>query len=242
MAKIAIDAGHGLYTDGKRCLKSLDPNETREWQLNERVARYVVEHLQKAGHEVKRLDDVTGKTDVPLRTRSNTANNWGADFCISIHHNAGINGGLGGGVVSIVYLKVGATTKRLQSEIYNNIIAQTGLKGNRAEPLTSMNLHMCRETRMPAVLVECGYMDSTTDVPIILTDEFARKCALGIAKGIVAVAGGQIVENQSQSQTQPSTEAKYYVQVGAYAQKENAEKQLEIARSVGFSDAFIKKL
>lgn len=241
MAKIAIDAGHGLYTDGKRCLKSLDPNETREWQLNERVARYVVEHLQKAGHEVKRLDDVTGQTDVPLRTRSNTANSWGADFCVSIHHKAGINGGSGGGVVSIVYLKVGATTKKLQSEIYNNVIAQTGLRGNRAEPLTAMDLHMCRETKMPTVLLECGFLDSSSDVPIILTDDFARKCALGIAKGIVAVAGGQILENQPQSQTQPSTEAKYYVQVGAYSQKENAEKQLEIARSVGFSDAFIKK-
>ena len=75
----------------------------------------------------------------------------------------------------------------------------------------------------------------------ILTDDFARKCALGIAKGIVAVAGGQIVENQPQPQT-TSNEAKYYVQVGAYSQKENAEKQLEIARSIGFSDAFIKKL
>ncbi len=239
MSKIAIDAGHGLYTEGKRCLKSLDPNETREWQLNERVARYVVEHLQRAGHEVKRLDDVTGQTDVPLRTRSNTANSWGADFCISIHHNAGINGGSGGGVVSIVYLKVGATTKRLQSGIYNNVIAQTGLKGNRAEPLTSMDLHICRETKMPAVLIECGFLDSSTDVPIILTDDFARKCALGIAKGIVAVAGGQIVEEVPQVQNTP-TEAKYYVQVGAYSQKENAEKQLEIARSVGFSDAFIK--
>ena len=240
MAKIAIDAGHGRHTEGKRCLKSLDPYETREWQLNERIARYVVEHLQKAGHEVKRLDDVTGQTDVPLKTRTNTANNWGADFCVSIHHNAGINGGSGGGVVSIVYLKVGATTKKLQSEIYNNVIAQTGLCGNRAEPLASMNLHMCRETKMSTVLIENGFMDSKTDVPIILTDDFARKCALGIAKGVVAVAGGQIVENPPQSQPQPSTEAKYYVQVGAYSQKENAEKQLEIARSVGFSDAFIK--
>lgn len=240
MAKIAIDAGHGLHTEGKRCLKSLDPNETREWQLNERVARYVVEHLQKAGHEVKRLDDVTGQTDVPLRTRSNTANNGGADFCVSIHHNAGINGGSGGGIVSIVYLKVGETTKKLQSEIYNNVIAQTGLKGNRAEPLTSMNLHMCRETKMPTTLVECGFMDSKTDVPVILTDDFARKCALGIAKGVIAVAGGQIVEDVPLAQNAP-TEAKYYVQIGAYSQKENAEKQLEITRSVGFSDAFIKK-
>ena len=241
MSKIAIDAGHGLYTQGKRCLKSLDPNETREWQLNERVARYVVEHLQKAGHEVKRLDDVTGQTDVTLKTRTNTANSWDADFCVSIHHNAGINGGSGGGVVSIVYPNVGATTKRLQAEIYNHVIDRTGLRGNRSQPLSEMNLHMCRETKMPAVLVGNGFMDSSTDVPIILTDDFARKCALGIAEGIVAVAGGSIQETDQPQQQDNSSGAKYYVQVGAYTQKENAEKQLQRAKNAGFSDAFIKQ-
>ena len=241
MSKIAIDAGHGLYTQGKRCLKSLDPNETREWQLNERVARYVLEHLKKAGHEVIRLDDITGQTDVPLKTRTSAANSWGTDFCVSIHHNAGINGGAGGGVVSIVYLKVGETTKRLQSEIYNHVIERTGLRGNRAEPLASMNLHMCRETKMPACLIECGFMDSSTDVPIILTDDFARKCALGIAEGIVAVAGGTIQEANKPLQQDNSSGAKYYVQVGAYTQKENAEKQLQEAKDAGFSDAFIKE-
>ena len=240
MAKIAIDAGHGLYTEGKRCLKSLDPNETREWSLNQRVATYVVSLLEKGGHQVKRLDDTTGQIDVPLTTRTNTANSWGADFCVSIHHNSGVNGGPGGGVIAITYTSVGATTKKLQSAIYNSAIEKTGLKGNRAEPLTTMNLHMCRETKMPAVLVECGFMDSSTDVPIILTDDFAKKCALGIAKGIVAVAGGSIVEEQSSAaQTNPSN-ATYYVQVGVYSQKENAEAQLKKAKTAGFSDAFIK--
>lgn len=242
MSKIAIDAGHGLYTAGKRCLKSLDPNETREWQLNERVARYVVEHLQKAGHEVKRLDDVTGQTDVALKTRTNVANSWGADYCVSIHHNSGINGGSGGGVIVFVYPGVGGVTKKLQSEIYNNVIAQTGLRGNRATPLAEMDLHMCRETKMPATLIECGFMDSSTDVPIILTDDFARKCALGIAKGIVAVAGGSIQEANQPAQQNNSSGAKYYVQVGAYSQKENADKQLQNAKNAGFDDAFIKQM
>lgn len=240
MAKIAIDAGHGLYTEGKRCLKSLDPNETREWSLNQRVATYVVSLLEKSGHQVKRLDDTTGQTDVPLITRSNAANSWGADFCVSIHHNSGVNGGAGGGVISITYTSVGATTKKLQSEIYNAVIEKTGLKGNRAEPLTTMNLHMCRETKMPAALVECGFMDSSTDVPIILTDDFAHKCAVGIAKGIVTVAGGSIVEEPSAPAPSGSTNAQYFVQVGAYSQKENAEAQLEKAKAAGFSDAFIK--
>ena len=36
--KIALTAGHYKYTAGKRCMKSLDPNETREWVLNDRIA------------------------------------------------------------------------------------------------------------------------------------------------------------------------------------------------------------
>ena len=43
MVKIAIDAGHGINTKGKRCLKSIDSKETREWWLNDRIA----DRLQK---------------------------------------------------------------------------------------------------------------------------------------------------------------------------------------------------
>ena len=38
---IALDAGHGMGTAGKRCLKSIDPNQTREWFLNDRIADMV---------------------------------------------------------------------------------------------------------------------------------------------------------------------------------------------------------
>ena len=94
---------------------------------------------------------------------------------------------------------------------------------------------------MPACLVECGFMDAPADVPIILTDDFARKCALGIAEGVVAVAGGSIQETSQPQQQDNSSDKKYYVQVGAYTQKENAEKQLQRAKDTGFSDAFIKQ-
>ena len=45
--KIALSAGHGKNTAGKRCKKSLDPNETREWVLNNRIADKV-ENLLKS--------------------------------------------------------------------------------------------------------------------------------------------------------------------------------------------------
>ena len=95
MSKIVLDAGHGRYTAGKRCLKSLDRNETREWVLNARVADATEAYLRSAGHVVLRVDDVSGDTDVPLAVRVTMANEWNADYYASIHHNAGINGGTG---------------------------------------------------------------------------------------------------------------------------------------------------
>lgn len=101
--RFVIDAGHGLYTSGKRCLKSLDSNETREWTLNQRIATKVVELLNEAGQETMRVDDVTGKTDVDLSVRTYKANVWKADAYISIHHDSGVSGGSGGGATVFVY-------------------------------------------------------------------------------------------------------------------------------------------
>ena len=47
---------------------------------------------------------------------------------------------------------------------------------------------------MPASLVECGFMDSSTDIRYILDPEWSRKAALGIAEGICEVFGGSVSE------------------------------------------------
>lgn len=190
MFKLAISAGHGLYTAGKRCLKSLDKNETREWTLNSRICNKIEEKMKAyEGYELIRLDDKTGKTDVALATRTKRANDFGADFYLSIHHNAGVNGGKGGGVIAITYLKVDSETVAWQSELYNAVIASSGLKGNRSQPLQKQNLHEVRESKMPAVLLECGFMDSQTDVPIILTEDYADNVAEACVE-VIARRGG----------------------------------------------------
>ncbi len=180
MFKIALNAGHGLNTAGKRCLKSIDKNETREWSLNSRICNKIEEKLKAySGYQIIRLDDTTGKTDIALKKRTDKANSFGADFYLAIHHNAGVNGKSGGGVIAIVYksIKDGSPTNEWQKALYNRVIAKTGLKGNRAVPLQKQDLHEVRESSMPAVLLECGFMDSTADTPIILTDKFADQVA-----------------------------------------------------------------
>ncbi len=193
--KIAIDAGHGLHTAGKRCLKSLDPNQTREWVLNNRIASQVAKHLTRCHAVVIRLDDSTGETDVALDRRSGRANENGCDFCVSIHHNAGIRGGNGGGPVVYVYSgKHSAKADELQANVYEGLVDAVGAFGNRSNPLTASSLHMVRKTKMPAILVEVGFMDSKTDVPLILDETWAAKAAEGIARGIVKTAGLTWVE------------------------------------------------
>lgn len=213
MYKIALNAGHGINTAGKRCLKSLDKNETREWTLNSRICNKIEEKLKAyTGYELIRLDDVTGKTDIALPKRTQKANSFKADFYLSIHHNAGVKGGSGGGVIAIVYKNAGKTACEYQKALYNAIIKKTGLKGNRANPLQQQNLHECRESDMPCVLLECGFMDSKTDVPIILTADFADKVASACVE--VLVEKGKLVKKpvKQSAPTAPKkpTTSKYY--------------------------------
>lgn len=209
MFKIAINAGHGLYTSGKRCLKSIDPNETREWQLNSRIVSKVIERLQSyEGYELLRIDDPTGQRDVPLKERTDKANKWGADFYLAIHHNAGIAGGSGGGIMAFTYLdnKIDQNTRDWQTALYNALIAHTGLKGNRSNPIAHSNLHEVRETRMAAVLIENGFMDSTSDTPIILSDDFANKSADAIVEVLAARGGLKKKTEQPVVTPQPTPE------------------------------------
>ena len=190
MFKLALNAGHGLHTAGKRCMKTIDPNETREWSLNSRICGKIEALL--AGYDgimVRRMDDVTGATDRSITERTNAANSFGADFYLAVHHNAGIGGGTGGGIEAYTYLTVDQTTRDWQLSLYSALIAHTGLRGNRSQPIRTADLGECRQTRMPAVLLECGFMDSTADTPIILTDQFAQSVATACVEVIAARAG-----------------------------------------------------
>lgn len=221
--KIALNAGHYLGTPGKRCLNSLDPNETREWVLNDRIADKVEKLIQQyTGWELIRVDDTTGKKDVPLADRTKAANKFKADVYIAIHHNAGINGGKGGGIVAYVYTKVDKQTEEWQKALYNALIAATGLKGNRSTPLAKSNLQECRETAMPAVLLELGFMDSATDVPVILSEKYADQCAEAIVN--VLVEKGKLTKKV---QEEPSRQ--YRVQIVAYSKAEAEAVQKKLA-------------
>ena len=189
MFKIAYGAGHNLFTPGRRIPKSLDSNENKEWVLNDRVARYFAEAAgQYEGVELLRVDDPKGQAEVNLYDRCRKANEWGANFFLAIHHNAGIKLGKGGGIVAFSYpdSKTGAAYR---NAIYDACIVAGGLKGNRSDPKTTEDYLVLRQTNAPAVLMEYGFMDSRTDAPVIITEAYSKLVAYATMEGIAKVAG-----------------------------------------------------
>lgn len=188
--KIAYCAGHDRNTPGKRVPAYLDKNETREWVLNDRVADFFEKAAKQYNAELLRTDDPTGNTFIDIPQRTAKANAWGADLYIDMHHNAGIDGGFGGGVVIYSY-PGSAEGAKYRNAVYEAVIAAGGLKGNRSQPLQEKAFDSLRLTNMPAILVEYGFMDSRADTPVILTEQYAETVAYATMEGIAKAAALQ---------------------------------------------------
>lgn len=205
MFKLGLSAGHSNET-ARGIPASLSPeNHPNEWVLNDRVAGYVEKELSAYPDcEVKRLD--TKDYHTYNADRAKEANAWGADLYLAIHHNAGINGGSGGGIVA--YVQANPTEEELdwQERLYDALVAETGLKGNRSNPLAREDLAECRLPEMASVLLELGFMDSKTDIPVILTEEYAAGCGRAIAEVIAEKAGLQKAEPEPEPQPEPEPE------------------------------------
>ena len=94
-----------------------------------------------------------------------------------------------------------------------------------------------RETKCPVVICEGFFVDNETDVQIADSLEEQKAFGVAYAKGILKTLGISIKENSSQPES--DKKAKYFVQVGAYSKRENAENQLQKAKDAGFVDAFL---
>ena len=217
MFRIAIDAGHYLKTAGRRIPKELDEKQTREWVLNDRVAdHFAAAAAEYADVELLRTDDPTGKTFIDIPERTAKANSWGADLYIDMHHNAAGRVFDGGGVEAFCY-PGSISGRKYRDAIYDAVITAVGLKGNRSQPLQEKYFETLVKTSMTAVLVEYGYMDSTVDAPVILTEDYARKVAYATMEAIAKVAGlkKRPVEEETTERTSTYTQEQFIRDVQA---------------------------
>lgn len=204
---LAISAGHYLYTAGKRCAKQLDPNETREWVLNARIADKLTVILNRyKGIKILRLDDPTGEKAIKIEERAQMSDANNADFYLAIHHNAGANLRPAGGVV--VYHYHYDRNKAEATAMYNCLIKHNNLRGDRSNPIANGDhLYEVYKPYADSLLIENGFMDSTHDTPIIITEEFAQQSAEGMAEFFISFWNLQKKEDEEKADILAEIEA-----------------------------------
>lgn len=177
--KLVIAAGHYLGTAGKRT-----PDGIKEWTLNNAVCNFIEEYLKEYNVEVIRVDDTTGKTAITLAERVKATNKIKPDLFIEIHHNA-LKGQWGTHTGTEVYSHTNGSSedKKVAKLLAPKIAKETGLK-NRGAKTMALQVLTC-SSKIPAVLCEGGFMDSTIDNPVITSEKGQRAYAKAVADGVI---------------------------------------------------------
>lgn len=176
--KIGLDAGHGLKTSGKQT-----PDGIKEWTLNDKVRDKVVAILADYDCEIIHTDGNEGKTDETLASRLTTYMKKGCAVFVSIHHNA--NTGKWNTATGVeVFTDNNPTAKdnKLAKCIYDRLVKYTGMKGRG---IKKCDFYVINQDKIPAVLVEGGFMDGREDYKIITSDKGQTAYAKAVAEGLI---------------------------------------------------------
>ena len=170
--RIAVNFGHGLKNNGTYDPGAIGPTKYQEATQNEEVGKLVVRKLKANGHTVLDIHD-GDLSDVTKK-----ANDWNADYFISIHANASVNPASQG--VETYALAPGGMGEKMAIDIQKELVERTDL-ANRGVKFA--NFHVLRETKMPAVLVEAGFISNPSEEALMKKPEFDEKVAEAICIG-----------------------------------------------------------
>ncbi len=196
MVKIFIDPGHGGNDPGAV------GNGLREKDLTLTISKRIKAYLDNnySGHNT-RLSR-TGDTTMSLSQRTNAANNWGADYFLSVH----INAGGGTGYEDYIYNgNVSSKTVSIRDVVHAEVVKQISNVRNRGKKRA--NFHVVRETRMPAMLSENLFIDTKADADKLKDSKFIDKVAKGHAIGLAKAFKLKKKGNTSKPTAKPSKPA-----------------------------------
>lgn len=215
-------------------------NESTE---NRRVKDEVIGQLRQLGHTVYdcTIDNGTGQQDV-LRKIVAKCNAHTVDLDVSIHFNSGAKDEKGNGStagVEVFIYRTSDITRAIGKRVADAIAALGyRLRSDKTSPEPGVKVNpklaVLKNTKAPAMLIECCFVDDRDDVQLYDYRSMASAIVFGIA--------GQRVQNAPETERAEEGEetptgdrkALYRVQVGAYGVKANAEAMKKKLQKAGF--------
>ena len=228
--KIIIDAGHGFTTPGKSSSDGM-----KEYEFNRSVAQYLKNLLSR--FQVNTYFAHSDTHDVPLHERTKRANSLLADLYISIHANAAGNGGWheATGIETFIHQSKPKKALALATKIQKELSTATGLH-NRG--VKTADFHVLRETKMTAVLIECGFMTNKSDLKLLKSESYRKKCAQVIEEAITSHYHLK-EKTQIPAKAANQNDTLYKVQLGAFSNRQNATNLANQLKRHGYDTTII---
>jgi N-acetylmuramoyl-L-alanine amidase len=163
-----------------------------------------------------------------LHERASLANKAKADFFMSLH----INAGGGTGFETFIHTNASDKSVAYQNMIHPETLKQMGKVKDRGKKRG--NLAVLRLTDMPAILTESLFIDTKADNALLSKDSYLADVAEGHVNGLVK-AFGLKKKPEPKPVAKPTPKTLYRVQVGAYSDRNNAEKLAAELKKKGYS-------
>ncbi|CZR98275.1 MULTISPECIES: N-acetylmuramoyl-L-alanine amidase family protein [Clostridioides] len=175
---VFIDPGHGGNDKGTQSKTS----NRYEKDLNLQISKKLANKLAKQ----KDIQVVVSRTDdtyVSLMDRVNLAKNSSADVLVSIHLNAEKNGNSATGIETWYRNKATDGSKDLAQSVQSTISSYVKVKDRG---IVENNFEVLRESDMPAILIECGFLTTPSEEQKIINEKYQDQLTEGIVQGILS--------------------------------------------------------
>lgn len=229
MAKVFIGVGHGGNDPGAVA------NGVKEKDANLTIALACEAELTRHGVSVK-LSRTKDEND-PLSEEIRECNRFDPALAVEIHNNAG-----GGDGCEVYHSINGGKGKTLAKNILAAVKdAGQNSRGTKTKKNSSGldYFGFIRQTKAPAVIVECAFLDNKKDVQIIDTKAEQKAMGVAIAKGVLNTLG---VAYKPVEAPKPAEKPKsiYRVQVGAFSALRNAERLRDELKGRGYAAIIVE--
>ena len=186
---IVVSPGHGVYGAGGAIDRgAVSPiNGLDEVDFNTPLSLKLRDKLEAAGATVIMIRDTEGPINMSLYERSVLTNNANADAFVEIHGDSAANAAAKG-IGTWIYTDNTRLTTAAQKDMRNEFgsVMNQALANTTGQPayVKYGNFSVVRETEVPCVLVECGFLTNAEDVARLATDAYQEKLAQGIYNGL----------------------------------------------------------
>ncbi|WP_345240308.1 N-acetylmuramoyl-L-alanine amidase [Pontibacillus salipaludis] len=220
--KLYLDPGHGGKDPGAMGDGIMEKDINLDIAL--RIRSILLNNYENVEVRMSRTDDRT----ISLTERTDEANAWSADYYLSIHCNA--FDGKSNGYEDFIHnsLSNSSITAKYQDIIHDEVMKINGLKDRGQK---KANFHVLRESIMPALLTENGFVDNKSDAALLKQESWREKVARGHVNGLAKAFNLQLKPIE--------VNQLYKVIAGSFKLRDNADDRVTYLSSKGIP-AFVE--